>query len=129
MRRIFFQKVDSAATTRCAVHALLAIMLCFPATLAHSSTPVPQIGNPLVPAAVQPGSPAFTLTVNGTGFVSGSRGYWNGSLRATTFVSNSQLMAAIPASDVATATSGSVTVHNPGGTISNAALLLVTSPV
>ena len=53
--------------------------------------PVPLISQPLVPDAVPPGGAGFTLTVNGTGFVSGSVVNWNGSARATTFVSNSQL--------------------------------------
>lgn len=109
-------------------HLAAVIFLCS-VGFTQSTAPVPQIGNPLVPMAVLPGSVGFSLTVNGTGFVSGSTVYWNGSPRSTTFVSNSQLIAAIPASDVATATSGSVTVHNPGGTISNVALLLVTTPV
>jgi hypothetical protein len=129
MCRHFSFRPDSAIATRCAVHALLAVLLCCASTVAHSSTPVPQIANPLVPMTVKPGSAAFSLTVNGTGFVAGSTVYWNGNLRATTFVSNSQLIVAIPASDVASATSGSVTVHNPGGTMSNAVLLLVTTPV
>ena len=96
---------------------------------AQTTYPVPQIANPLVPTAVVPGSPAFTLTVNGTGFVSGSTVYWNGSPRATTYVSAAQLTATINASDVATATSGSVTVHSPSGIISNALYLLATNSV
>jgi archaellum component FlaF (FlaF/FlaG flagellin family) len=105
-----------------------ALLLCTVAAVAQTS-PVPQIANPLVPTAVVPGSLAFTLTVNGTGFVSGSTVYWNGSPRTTTYVSAAQLTAAINGSDVATATSGVVTVHNPAGVISNTALLLVTNPV
>jgi FG-GAP-like repeat/Abnormal spindle-like microcephaly-assoc'd, ASPM-SPD-2-Hydin len=128
MCRHFSFRPDSAITTRRAVHALLAVVLCCSSTLARGSTPAPQIANPLVPMTVRPGSASFSLTVNGTGFVADSTVYWNGSFRTTTFVSNSQLIAAIPASDVAGATSGSVTVHNPGGTVSNAALLLVTNP-
>src|SRR5205085_4076949 len=36
------------------------------------TNPVPLINQPLVPDAVAPGGPRFTLTVNGTGFVTGS---------------------------------------------------------
>jgi hypothetical protein len=105
---------------------ILVVSLC---TAGHAQTtgPVPQIANPLVPTAVVPGSPAFTLTVNGTGFVSGSTVYWNGSPRTTTFVSTAQLMATITAADVETATSGVVTVHGPTGRISNPIPLLVTN--
>jgi len=79
-----------------------------------SANPVPLISQPLVPDATAPGGAGFTLTVNGTGFVSGSVVNWNDSARATTFVSNSQLTANILASDIATASTASVTVVNPG---------------
>jgi hypothetical protein len=39
---------------------------------AGSNAPVPLINQPLVPTSAQPGGSSFTLTVNGTGFVSGS---------------------------------------------------------
>ena len=58
-----------------------------------TANPVPLINQPLVPDAAKPGGAAFTLTVNGTGFVSGAVVKWNGSARTTTFVSNSQLKA------------------------------------
>src|SRR5262249_28822713 len=41
------------------------------------ASPVPLINNPLVPTSVRPGGGAFTLTVNGTGFVAGSVVNWN----------------------------------------------------
>jgi len=90
--------------------------------------PVPLISQPLVPDAVAPGGAGFTLTVNGTGFVSGSVVNWNGSARATTFVSNSQLTASIMASDIATASTASVTVVNPtpGGGTSNVEFFPIT---
>jgi hypothetical protein len=42
-----------------------------------SSGPVPLINQPLEPESVAPGSAGFTLTVNGTGFVSNSVVNWN----------------------------------------------------
>ena len=97
---------------------------------AAASTPLPIVYQPLVPGTVAPGSPAFTLTVNGTGFVSGAVVYWNGSARSTTFVSGSRLTAAISASDVASPTTASVSVKNPGQTArSNVVLLSVTDPL
>ncbi len=36
--------------------------------LACAQNPIPLLIQPLVPASVAPGSGAFTLTVNGTGF-------------------------------------------------------------
>src|SRR5439155_20312502 len=77
-----------------------------------AAKPVPLINQPLVPDAVAPGGAGFTLTVNGTGFVSGSVVNWNGSARATTFVNSSQLTATILSSDIATASTVSVTVVN-----------------
>ena len=67
------------------------------------------------------GGGAFTLTVAGTGFVSGSVVRWNGSDRATTFVSSTELRASIPAGDVATAGTAEVTVYSPapGGGLSS----------
>src|SRR5439155_23776146 len=76
-----------------------------------------------------PGGPDFTLTVNGTGFVSGASVNWNGSARATTFVSTSQLTTTILASDIAIASTASVTVVNPsqGGGTSNIVFFPITT--
>jgi hypothetical protein len=92
--------------------------------------PVPLISQPLNPGSVVPGGPGFTLTVNGTGFVSGSLVSWNGSPRATTFVSQSQLTASITTSDVSTPQTGVVTVTSPGpgGGTSNPAYFSVALP-
>jgi len=95
-----------------------------------ASAPVPLVDNPLVPGAIAPGSGGFTLTVNGTGFVANSVVNWNGSPRATTFGTRSQLTAAILASDVAAAGTASVTVTNPapGGGTSNVVFFQVATP-
>ena len=91
------------------------------ATTASAQNPVPFVDQPLLPDATAPGGGAFTLTVNGAGFVPASVVKWNGSPRATTFVSSSQLTAKILASDIARASTASVTVVSPGpgGGISN----------
>lgn len=81
---------------------------------AIAQDPVPLINQPLAPSAVAPGSAAFTLTVNGSGFVSGATVLWNGFARTTTFVSSSQLTASILQSDVAVAGTAEVSVKNPG---------------
>jgi hypothetical protein len=99
------------------------------ATVLAQSNPVPLINQPLVPTSAAPGGSGFTLTVNGTGFVSGAVVNWNGGARATTFISSSRLTAAILASDIATASTASVTVANPGTRVtSNPAFFLVTNP-
>ena len=80
----------------------------------QSNNPVPFINQPLVPDAVAPGGKGFTLTVNGTAFVSTATVNWNGGPLATTFVSASELTAQVPASDIAQASTAAVTVVNPG---------------
>lgn len=67
------------------------------------------------PTRVSAGGPAFVLTAFGTGFSPASVLQWNGSARATTFVSSTQLTAQISAADIAQAGSSTVTVFNPGG--------------
>ncbi|GEM_PF-999898 len=83
------------------------------------------------PSSVIAGGAAFTLIANGTNFVSGSVVRWNGNDRQTTFVSSTELRATIPASDIASAGSASVTVFNPapGGGASNARTFAVANPV
>jgi hypothetical protein len=71
------------------------------------------------------GGAAFTLTVNGRNFVSGSTVRWNGAGRTTTFVSATQLTAQIPASDLATIGDASVTVLKPDGSVSEAGVFEV----
>ena len=68
----------------------------------------------LAPAAKVVGSPAFTLTVNGAGFVTGSVVQWNGTNRNTNVVSNGQLTADIPAGDVANPGTFQIRVMTPG---------------
>ncbi|HTS67720.1 MAG TPA: FG-GAP-like repeat-containing protein, partial [Terriglobia bacterium] len=90
---------------------------------------VPQIVAPIAPASAPPGSAGFTLTVNGSGFAPVSVVQWKGSPRPTTYVSPTQLTAAIPASDVAAAGTAVVTVFNPtpGGGTSNGSAFEITT--
>jgi hypothetical protein len=93
---------------------MVAIVFSLCSVVYAASNPVPLLNQPLVPAAVAPGSAGFTLTVNGSGFISTSVVNWNGSARTTHFVSSSQVTADILSSDVAVAGTASVTVNNPG---------------
>jgi len=99
------------------------------ATLA-ANNPIPYVYQKLVPDSTAPGGTAFTLTVNGTSFVSGATVQWNGSPRTTTFVSSSQLTAAISSADISTAGTAVVTVFNPapGGGVSDPAFFTVGLP-
>jgi hypothetical protein len=100
-----------------------------PVVVDVAQNPPPVISS-LSPASVPAASPAFTLTVNGTGFVTSSVVNWNGAPRTTTFVSATQLRAAITAADVAAVGQSSVTVSTPapGGGVSNALVIAATPP-
>jgi hypothetical protein len=87
----------------------------------NSANPVPSIVS-LTPSSKVAGSSAFTLSVSGSGFIAASTVNWNGAALATTYVSATQLTASVPAGDISSAGSASVTVFNPapGGGTSNA---------
>src|SRR5262249_46463417 len=93
----------------------------FVVVFSEGGNPVPTLTS-LSPAAVTAAAPAFSLNVFGFGFAPGAVVRWNGADRVTTFLSNVQLTAAIPASDVAVVSTAQVTVFNPapGGGLSNA---------
>src|SRR5439155_7977770 len=90
------------------------------AVVVAPANPVPTTSS-LSPTSRFVGDGAFTLTVNGTNFIAGSVVRWVGSDRTTTFVSPTQLTASIPATDLATTGSKTITVFNPtpGGGTSN----------
>lgn len=106
----------------------LLVAIPFVSAQLFAQTPVPFVSQPLVPSAVTPGSPGLTLTVNGTGFVPGAVVKWNGSPLVTNFASSSQLTARVTSSQVAAASTASVTVVNPGTPSSNGSLFSITSP-
>ncbi|HEY2994770.1 MAG TPA: PA14 domain-containing protein [Methylomirabilota bacterium] len=91
-----------------------------------SAAPGPRI-TALTPSSGAAGGPGFTLTVTGSGFVSGSTVNWNGASRPRTFLSATQLTASIAAGDIAAAGSVPVTVRNPDGSTSNTATFTITS--
>jgi CSLREA domain-containing protein len=78
------------------------------------NNPVPVITPPLVPASVFAGSAGFTLTVNGSNFVSGATATFGGASRMVTFVNSGQVTIAVQTADVATAGTPAVIVTNPG---------------
>ena len=85
----------------------------------------------LSPSSATAGGGGLTLTVSGTNFLSGATVEWNGSARATTVVSGTQLTALIGAADLAPAGTVSVSVLDPGpgGGASNALSFAVNNPV
>lgn len=95
-----------------------------------AQSPVPLVTQPLVPDAAKPGGAGFTLTVDGAGFADGATILWNGSRRATKFVNQDRLAAAIGAQDIAVAGTASVSVANTGSgkERSNVTFFPITSP-
>jgi hypothetical protein len=92
------------------------------------NNPVPALTS-VNPVKATAGGSAFTLTLLGSNFVPNSVVRWGGSDKATTYVSGTELQAAIAAADIATAGEVHVTVFNPapsGGTSSAVAFPVVT---
>ena len=90
--------------------------------------PVPLI-NTMLPLGCSVGGPAFTLTVNGSGFISSSTVYWGTTALTTTFISATQLTASVTVAQLTGAGTMTVTVQTPtpGGGTSNALQFVVNS--
>ena len=98
-----------------------------PFTINPASPSAPTVSS-LAPNSATAGGAAFTLTVNGTNFVSGAIVRWNGTNRTTSFVSATKLTASITAANIATVGTAQVTVVNPDGSTSNAVPFAITGP-
>lgn len=84
----------------------------------------------LNPSGVLVGGPAFSLTVNGTDFIDGnSQVFWNGVGQPTTFITDTELTAMIPASNIASTGMAQITVATVDGGVSNAQTLMINNPV
>jgi len=81
----------------------------------------------ILPSSATHGSAAFTLTATGTGYIPGSVIEWNAKKLTTTYVSDTTLTATVPAADIKTAGTASITVVNPtpGGGASAAATFTI----
>ena len=88
------------------------------ATTAPTAGAMPAITQ-LAPNSASAGAAAFMMTVNGSNFSTSAVVNWNSTALTTTYVTASQVMAAVPGSSLATAGTVPVTVTNPavsGGT-------------
>lgn len=95
----------------------------------QKKNPVPVVTS-VAPATATAGGPAFTLTVNGSGFMTGSTVHWNGGARSSQLVSATQLTASIQSADIAATGTAQVTVVNPkpGGGTSSAIAFAIQNP-
>jgi Divergent InlB B-repeat domain len=103
---------------------------CIGFTVPAPPPPAPApVASSLSPSTASAGSAGLTLTVNGSGFVASSVVRWNSAARTTTFVSATQLRAAISTSDLASAGSIQVSVATPapGGGTSGSLSFVVTA--
>jgi len=91
--------------------------------------PAPTLAS-LSQTSIISGGASFTLTATGSDFVPGSKIQWDGTALATAYGSQTSLSATIPAGDIATAGSASVTILNPapGGGTSGALTVTIGSP-
>ena len=97
-------------------------------TVTAGNNPLPSLSS-LSPASITAGSGAFTLTVDGAGFVQGSQVRIDGAARTTMFVSATRLTAMLLAADIAGAGMRAITVFSsaPGGGTSSSLDLSVTA--
>jgi hypothetical protein len=86
-----------------------------PAVSCSSCPSTPSVAS-LSPTSATAGGTGFTLTVNGNHFDSNAVVVWNGTSVTTSFVSNKQLTATIPGTDIAQPDTAVVYVYNPAGT-------------
>jgi hypothetical protein len=123
----YFEATVTDAAGMVAINGFTSIQIN---SIAAPGNPVPFLNQPLVPTAVSPGGPGFTLSVSGTGFVSSATIDFNRAPLVTTFVDSEHLTATVPAADVASAGTATVTVVNPGpgGGASNVVYFQVAAP-
>jgi uncharacterized protein (TIGR03437 family) len=114
--------IASAGTANVTVIYGTAATLSVPFTIS-----APLVVTTLNPATVAGSGAAFTLTVTGTGFVTGAAVQWNTTALTTTFVSSTQLTAAVPANTAVGSGTASIVVMNPGGALSTAVKLPITA--
>jgi hypothetical protein len=95
-------------------------------TVTVPANPVPTTTS-ISPTFKTAGDPSFTITVNGTNFISGSTVYFNTVPKVTTYINSTQLTAEILASDLTADGAIEVTVVTdaPGGGTSNAQIFTI----
>jgi hypothetical protein len=99
-------------------HRILVALTLFLLFAGPATAAAPAISS-ISPNSVSMCSPAFTLTVNGSGFDRDSVAYWNDTPLETTFISSAQLTAQIPAQLVDHYSISPITVRS-SGQLSNA---------
>jgi hypothetical protein len=95
--------------------------------------PVPAVSHPSLtsvsPATVLANTPHLTVTLEGSDLVQGAVAFWNGSPRATTFVSDTVVTADALPIDLRQGMTIAIHIHNPDGEGAGPVLLQVDNPV
>lgn len=92
---------------------IAASLACGYSSNANSTALMPAIAQ-LNPTNATAGGAAFTLTVNGSNFLSNAVVNWNNVAQATTVVSGNQLLVAIAPEMISDSGTVQITVTNPG---------------
>jgi subtilase family serine protease len=107
----------STATISAASNGVMqsALLTIEPSGPAQPSNALPFLVSPLFPTGKQPETNAgFDLIVRGAGFIPGAQITWNGNPLITTFISGSQLQSTVPAENIQSNSSASISVKNTG---------------
>jgi len=96
--------------------------------LTFTITPPQPTVTSLSPASATTGGAAFTLTINGTNFLSTTAVYWNSTHLTTTYICATQLTAKVPATLIATAGTATVMAYTPSGGGWSTAVTLAINP-
>ncbi len=131
------QLTAAVESGRLAAGAAVTITVVTPGTTGGTSSgvsftvnnPVPVLTD-LAPSWAGAGSSGFPLTVEGSGFSSGSVVHWNGAALTTTCVSGNELTASLPTANLASVGTANVTVvtPSPGGGTSTAVVFTIGAP-
>ncbi|MDR3574285.1 MAG: CHAP domain-containing protein [Anaerolineaceae bacterium] len=96
----------------------------------HGNNPIPTLSS-IKPTNTMAGTQGQTVIAYGSNFLNSSTIRWNGASLVTAFVNSTELIAAVPDSDITTGTTASITVKNPspGGGTSSTMIFTVNNPV
>ncbi len=86
-------------------------------SLIFTIAPAPLTLASISPGTVTTGGPAFMLTLLGAGFTANSAVLWNGATRPTTLIGTTELVAQIPAADIAASGAVTVAISDPSSSI------------
>jgi len=112
-RPIICRKCTPMATIKKSPLFLLGALAIFLLPAVSCSCPSTPSVSSLSPSSATAGGSGFVLTVDGNSFASNAVVVWNGTSLTTSFLSNKQLTATIPGTDIAQPDTAVVYVYNP----------------